>query len=76
MGRGELRLAQTPQVFQAAALARAWEAVDFSRLWTDEAAILESLGLPVRSVVAQRPNPRLTTADDLRLIRLLLEARA
>jgi len=27
-------------------------------------------------VVAQRPNPRLTTADDLRLIRLLLEARA
>jgi 2-C-methyl-D-erythritol 4-phosphate cytidylyltransferase len=76
IGRGELRLAQTPQVFQTAALAQAWQAVDFSRLWTDEAAMLESLGLPVRSVVAERPNPKLTTVDDLRLIRLLLEARS
>lgn len=75
MDRGELRLAQTPQVFRAATLARAWEVVDFSRDWIDEAAMLESLGEPVRSVVAQRPNPKLTTVDDLRLIRMMLEAR-
>jgi 2-C-methyl-D-erythritol 4-phosphate cytidylyltransferase len=74
--RGGLRLAQTPQVFRAAALARAWDAVDFSRPWIDEAAMLESLGVPVRSVVALRPNPKLTTVDDLRLIRMMLEARA
>jgi 2-C-methyl-D-erythritol 4-phosphate cytidylyltransferase len=76
MDRGELRLAQTPQVFRAATLARAWEAVDFSRAWIDEAAMLESLGEPVRSVVAQRPNPKFTTVDDLRLIRMMLEGRA
>ena len=73
--RDRLRLAQTPQVFRVTALLRAWREVDPSRIWTDEAAMLESLGLPVRSVVAERANPKLTTADDLRLIRLLLEER-
>jgi 2-C-methyl-D-erythritol 4-phosphate cytidylyltransferase len=74
--RGELRLAQTPQVFRVAALQRAWQEVDQDRTWTDEAAMLESVGMPVRSVVAQRPNPKLTTEEDLVLIRALSRAES
>jgi 2-C-methyl-D-erythritol 4-phosphate cytidylyltransferase len=69
--RRQLRMAQTPQVFRISALLRAWQEVPAETEWTDEAAMLESLGMPVRSVVAHHPNPKLTTADDLRLIRAL-----
>jgi 2-C-methyl-D-erythritol 4-phosphate cytidylyltransferase/2-C-methyl-D-erythritol 2,4-cyclodiphosphate synthase len=69
--REDLRLALTPQVFRVAALKRAWQEVDFQLEWTDESAMLESLGMPVRSVLAQRPNPKLTTDLDLSLIRAL-----
>jgi 2-C-methyl-D-erythritol 4-phosphate cytidylyltransferase len=75
LDRGELRLAQTPQVFRIAALYRAWQEADQDRSWTDEAAMLESVGMPVRSVLAQRPNPKLTTEEDLMLIRALSRAR-
>lgn len=74
--RSGLRLAQTPQVYRASALRQAWDEVDRSRVWTDESAMLESLAMAVRSVVARRPNPKLTTAADLHLIRLLLEGRS
>jgi 2-C-methyl-D-erythritol 4-phosphate cytidylyltransferase/2-C-methyl-D-erythritol 2,4-cyclodiphosphate synthase len=70
--RQELRLALTPQVFKVPALYRAWEEGDFHLEWTDEAAILESLGGRVRSVVARSRNPKLTTQSDLELMRSLL----
>lgn len=73
--RSALRLAQTPQVYRRSALRRAWDEVDQTRAWTDESAMLEALALPVRSVVARRPNPKLTTEADLPLIRSLLEVR-
>jgi 2-C-methyl-D-erythritol 4-phosphate cytidylyltransferase len=73
--RDDLRLAQTPQVFRVAALVRAWQEADVGQEWTDEAAMLESLGMPVRSVVAERPNPKLTTDLDLLLIRALMRIR-
>ena len=69
--RQDLRLALTPQVFRVAALIRAWREVDFQQEWTDESTMLESLGMPVRSVLAQRPNPKLTTDHDISLIRAL-----
>lgn len=73
--RDELRLAQTPQVVRLAALRQAWREVAQDREWTDEAALLEAAGLPVRCVLATAPNPKLTTAHDLVLIRELLEER-
>jgi 2-C-methyl-D-erythritol 4-phosphate cytidylyltransferase len=76
VAREHIRLALTPQVFRVAALVRAWQEADFGREWTDESAMLESLGLPVRSVVAQRPNPKLTTDLDLSLIRALMRIGA
>jgi 2-C-methyl-D-erythritol 4-phosphate cytidylyltransferase/2-C-methyl-D-erythritol 2,4-cyclodiphosphate synthase len=72
--RDALRLAQTPQVVWVAALRRAWEVLDPDVELTDEAAMLEAAGLLVRAVDASSPNPKLTTADDLAVIRALLEA--
>ena len=37
--------------------------------------LFEHLGLTVRSVVAQHPNPKLTNANDLALLRALWEMR-
>ncbi len=73
--RTSLRLALTPQGFRLAALVRAWAAVDWSREWTDEAAMLEAAGLEVVAVEATRPNPKVTSAADLELVAALVEGR-
>ncbi len=70
--RDDLRLAQTPQVFRVAALVEAWRLAGTDRDWTDESALLEFVGMTVHSVDARHPNPKLTTASDLRLMRALL----
>lgn len=72
--RRRVRLALTPQAFRVEALERAWAASPEDAEWTDEAALLEAAGLPVITVPASRPNPKVTTRADLELIRSLLEA--
>jgi 2-C-methyl-D-erythritol 4-phosphate cytidylyltransferase len=72
VSRDDLLLAQTPQVFRVAALQEAWDATDPEREWTDESTLLEWAGLPVRAVLAEHPNPKLTTDADLLLVRSLL----
>lgn len=71
--RRDLGLALTPQVFRIASLVRAWKLAGLDSEWPDESALLEYAGLEVRSVAARYPNPKLTTASDLRLIRCLHE---
>jgi 2-C-methyl-D-erythritol 4-phosphate cytidylyltransferase len=72
LSRDRLRFALTPQVFQIATLLEVWQRADLKRVWTDEAALLESAGIPVRSVLARHPNPKVTTAADLRLVRAMV----
>ncbi len=69
--RGDLRLAQTPQVFRLEALRRAWRGPEESATATDEAMLLEAVGMRVQSVLARRPNPKLTLPEDLELLRRL-----
>jgi 2-C-methyl-D-erythritol 4-phosphate cytidylyltransferase len=69
--RDRLRLALTPQAFRVATLLEVWQRADPDRVWTDEAALLEWAGLPVRCILARYPNPKLTTAADLKVIRAL-----
>ncbi len=73
--RQAIVLAQTPQVFRLEALRRAWVAGDFEREWTDEAALLESMGMQVVVVIARHPNPKLTTEGDLVFLRALGASR-
>lgn len=73
--RDRIRLALTPQAFTVAALNRAWAVTDPETLWTDEAALLESVGMSVVTVAARRPNPKVTTRTDLDLVASLLGER-
>jgi 2-C-methyl-D-erythritol 4-phosphate cytidylyltransferase len=75
ISRDLLRLARTPQVIRVEVLERAWESQGLDREWPDEAAVLEQAGFEVRCVLARHPNPKLTTVNDLALIRSLLRER-
>ena len=66
--RDTVFLAQTPQAFQRDVLARAI-AEGSSIDATDEAMLVERLGLPVRVVEGDLRNIKITTAEDLALAR-------
>jgi 2-C-methyl-D-erythritol 4-phosphate cytidylyltransferase len=72
LSRDRLRLALTPQVFQIATLIEIWQRADLKRVWTDEATLLESAGISVRSVLARHPNPKVTTEADLQVVRAMM----
>jgi 2-C-methyl-D-erythritol 4-phosphate cytidylyltransferase len=64
--RADLWLAQTPQAFQAEILRRAHAAAAAAGLpATDDAALVERLGLPVAIVPGDATNRKITTAEDL-----------
>ncbi len=64
--RSGVWLAQTPQVFRVDLLKRAYERARRDQiLGTDEAALVELLGAPVRLVVGEEANRKITTPDDL-----------
>jgi 2-C-methyl-D-erythritol 4-phosphate cytidylyltransferase len=72
--RGTLWAVQTPQVFQAEALARALAQGDLTRA-TDDAQLVEAVGGDIRVVEAPRHNLKVTTEQDLRIVELLLAER-
>ena len=69
--RSRLWAVQTPQVFRYEVLMRAHREVTADV--TDDAAMLEALGLPVRVFPGDRRNIKVTTREDLELVRALLE---
>ena len=72
--RDNYRLVQTPQVFQLNILRQAYEQ-PFSAHFTDDASVVESLGIPISLVEGNRENIKLTTPADLLLAHGILEAR-
>lgn len=73
VSRSGLWLAQTPQMFRLATLR---EALERHPDVTDEAAAIEACGLPVRLVEGDRRNFKVTTADDLAMMTMLLAGTA
>jgi 2-C-methyl-D-erythritol 4-phosphate cytidylyltransferase len=63
--RGDLWLAQTPQIFAAAVLRRAHAEAPAGEASTDDAALVERLGLPVEIVPGHPTNRKITTPEDL-----------
>ncbi|MDY4997803.1 MAG: 2-C-methyl-D-erythritol 4-phosphate cytidylyltransferase, partial [Bacteroidaceae bacterium] len=63
-----------PQVFQLNILRQAYEQ-PFSAHFTDDASVVESLGIPISLVEGNRENIKLTTPADLLLAHGILEAR-
>ncbi|VVS94384.1 2-C-methyl-D-erythritol 4-phosphate cytidylyltransferase [Desulfoluna spongiiphila] len=73
LSREGLWMAQTPQVFRCDLLAAAHEqARENGVLGTDDASLVERMGVPVRVVTGSRCNIKITTPDDLDLAALFL----
>ena len=74
--RSSLRAVATPQVFRAQSLRQAHEAARRDGiLATDDAALVERLGVPVLVHDVGGPNPKITSPSDLVLAEALLGAR-
>lgn len=71
--RGPLRAIQTPQAFRGDLLRRAHAEVTADV--TDDAAMIEHLGLPVVVVPGETTNMKVTTPADLAIARVLLAQR-
>jgi 2-C-methyl-D-erythritol 4-phosphate cytidylyltransferase len=71
--RGTLRAVQTPQVFRYDLLLEAYEAIGPARSGcTDDAMLLERLGLPVATFPGDPRNVKVSTPADLPLVKLYL----
>jgi 2-C-methyl-D-erythritol 4-phosphate cytidylyltransferase len=65
---------QTPQAFRFQALARAHRDAEPESA-TDDAALLEHIGLRVAAVEGEHDNIKITTQEDMRLASLLRKRR-
>lgn len=74
LDRSELRAVQTPQAFRGDLLRRVHR--DHPGDVTDDAAMLERLGIPVATVEGDLENLKLTTPADFAVARAIFEARA
>ena len=75
--RAMLRAVQTPQAFQRGTLTRALS-LDEAQLAaaTDDAALVEALGVTVKLIEAPAENFKVTNPNDIRLAELLLAQRS
>lgn len=72
--RAALRAVQTPQAFDVKLIRSAhMEARRTGYLGTDDASLLEHMGLPVRLTMGSRRNMKLTTPEDLIMAEAFLE---
>ena len=62
---------ETPQVFDADLLKRAYEQ-EFTPFFTDDASVVEAMGVPVYLVEGNRENIKITTPFDLKVASALL----
>jgi 2-C-methyl-D-erythritol 4-phosphate cytidylyltransferase len=74
LDRGQLWLAQTPQMFRAGLLAQALRSAPPGV--TDEAAAVEALGLKPRLVAGSRDNLKVTYPEDFAVAESILSRRA
>jgi 2-C-methyl-D-erythritol 4-phosphate cytidylyltransferase / 2-C-methyl-D-erythritol 2,4-cyclodiphosphate synthase len=74
VSREGLARALTPQAFRAGVLRDAW-ARAAGGVWTDEAALVESVGGAVRAVVGDPRNVKVTRREDLAMVTPLFAAQ-
>lgn len=73
VNRSELRIVQTPQVFRAQLLRDAYN-VAFSPTFTDDASVVEAMGVNITLIEGERTNIKLTTPEDMAYAEWLLTA--
>jgi len=72
--RTDYKLVQTPQIFEAALLRKAYEQ-EYSISFTDDASVVESVGISISLVEGNPDNIKITTEKDLWLANGLLNSR-
>lgn len=73
--RSSLRMVQTPQLFQAEALRKAYEQ-PFSATFTDDASVMEAAGHKVTLVEGERENIKITTPSDMLIAEAIINAES
>ena len=72
--RSTLWAAQTPQTFRTDILRRAFEAADADDfLGTDDASLVERLGLPIHLITGQSINIKITSPEDIQIGEAILK---
>lgn len=72
VSRDDYKLVQTPQVFDAALLKEAYEQ-PYTSHFTDDASVVEAMGIPVCLTPGNRENIKITTPFDLKIATALIE---
>lgn len=75
VNRSRLRMVQTPQLFRADVLRRAYEQ-PFSESFTDDASVVEAMGEKITLVEGERENFKLTTPTDMILAEAIIAAES
>lgn len=76
ISRDSLWLTQTPQAFQRAVIKSAHEAAARDNFYgTDDAELVERIGVPVMMLHGSYANMKITTKEDLAVARVLMERR-
>jgi len=74
--RTTLFSATTPQVFDRELLLEAHNSFPAEDTSTDDSLVVESYGVKPQIVIAEYPNPKVTMALDLELVKVLLKKEA
>ena len=73
VSRDEYKLVQTPQVFDAALLKEAYQQ-PYTFFFTDDASVVEAMGISVHLAEGNRENIKITTPFDLKIAETLLDS--
>lgn len=71
VNRNDYKLVQTPQVFDVSLLKQAY-AQEYTSFFTDDASVVEAMGVPVYLAEGNRENIKITTPFDLKVGSALL----
>ena len=76
LARDDVWLAQTPQAFKYHLILKAHEmALQDGYIGTDDALLVERLGVSVKMINGSKSNIKITNREDLKLARALLQAK-
>ena len=72
--RSKLRIVQTPQLFRADILRKAYSQ-EYNPRFTDDATVVESLGVKITLIEGERSNIKLTTPEDMVYAEAMIEGK-
>lgn len=72
VNRNEFLIVQTPQCFKSEIILKAYQQ-DFKNKFTDDASVVEDLGLEIQLVKGNKENIKITTPEDLKKAKFYFE---